>query len=116
MITDEEDVYWYKAKVVSVYDGDTIRCDIDLGFYTWIKNQSIRLIGIDTPELRGDERPDGLVVKQIVSDLILDKHVLLKTYKDSTGKFGRWLAVIFYEGLNINQFLLDGGNAKPYNG
>ncbi len=36
--------YVYDARVVSVYDGDTIRVDIDLGFNLWLHNESIRLI------------------------------------------------------------------------
>ena len=38
--------YYYKAKVVSVYDGDTITCVIDLGFSLSAKIK-VRLLGID---------------------------------------------------------------------
>ena len=51
------DLYTYKARCVSVYDGDSITLDIDLGFNHWMLNQKIRLLGIDTPEIRGPERP-----------------------------------------------------------
>lgn len=44
------ELYKYCAKVMSVYDGDTIRVDIDLGLKTWIKNESIRLNRINAPE------------------------------------------------------------------
>lgn len=89
-------MYEYMAKVLSVYDGDTIRVDIDLGFGVQMKNQSIRLLGIDTPEVRGDERPDGLVARDFVREMILDKIIMLRTFKDKKGKYGRWLAEVYY--------------------
>ena len=51
--------YIYKAEVVSVYDGDTITVDIDLGFNVVLRKQKIRLGGINTPEIRGEEREEG---------------------------------------------------------
>lgn len=49
--------FWYRARLVSVYDADSFRCVIDAGFrmsYTdGIKGAPCRLNGIDAPELRG---------------------------------------------------------------
>ena len=45
-------MYEYRVKVLKVIDGDTVDVDIDLGFNTWIKNERVRLMGIDTPESR----------------------------------------------------------------
>ena len=45
-------MYEYRCKVLKVIDGDTVDVDIDLGFNTWIKNERVRLMGIDTPESR----------------------------------------------------------------
>lgn len=89
-------MYEYMAMVVSAYDGDTIRADIDLGFGIVMQNQSIRLLGIDTPEVRGEERPEGLIARDYVREQILGKEVMLKTYKDTKGKYGRWLADVYY--------------------
>jgi micrococcal nuclease len=52
----DNSLYTYKAKVLSVYDGDSLRLDIDLGFKVVMQNQRVRLLGIDTPEVRGEER------------------------------------------------------------
>jgi micrococcal nuclease len=84
------------ATVVSVYDGDTIRADIDLGFGIHMKNQRIRFMGIDTAEVRGEERPEGLVARDFVRDRILGQRVMLRTFKDTKGKYGRWLAEVYY--------------------
>ena len=48
-------MYEYKCKMVKVVDGDTIDVDIDLGFGVWMRNQRIRMHGIDTPESRTRE-------------------------------------------------------------
>jgi len=116
-------MYEYKAKVISVYDADTMRVDIDLGFGVWLKNQSIRWLGIDAWEVRGEEREDGLVARDRVRELILDQEVILKTYKDNKGKYGRWLAEVYtidkvdLEWNNsVNQQLINEGHAIPYPG
>ena len=42
-------MYQYKAKITRIIDGDTVDCDIDLGFKVILAKQRIRLYGIDTP-------------------------------------------------------------------
>jgi endonuclease YncB( thermonuclease family) len=44
--------YHYSARVIDVHDGDTIRCDIDLGFgKITLRNQAFRFFGINAPEI-----------------------------------------------------------------
>lgn len=107
-------LFVYSAFVESVYDGDTITVNIDLGFGINFKNQKIRLLGIDTPELRGEERPEGLKVRDWLRDKIDSKLVILKTYKDSKGKYGRWLADVFIDGECINADLVAQGYGASY--
>lgn len=108
--------YNYKATVVSVYDGDTITVHIDLGFEVWLRNQKLRLYGINTPEVRGIERPEGLRIRDQVRMLLPEgSTVQLQTYKDSKGKYGRWLAdIITNEGVNVNKLLISQGYAAEY--
>lgn len=111
--------YNYKIIVESesdIYDGDTLRVNIDLGFGCWLKNQSVRLYGIDTPEIRGDERTEGLIARDWLRHKIkeVDGQLSMRTYKDSQGKYGRWLAELFIDDVNINQELLRLGLAVPY--
>lgn len=89
-------MYEYMATVLSVYDGDTIRVDIDLGFGIVMQNQSIRLLGMNTPEVRGEERQEGLVARDFVRSMIDGKEIMLRTFKDTKGKYGRWLAEVYY--------------------
>jgi micrococcal nuclease len=66
-------LYHYKAKVISVYDGDTIRCDVDLGFGIWKFNEQFRLANIDAPELRGREKQRGQISRDQLRSRILGK-------------------------------------------
>lgn len=108
-------MYKYKAFVASVYDGDTITCIIDLGFTIKVK-KIIRLLGIDTPELRGEEKTMGKKVRDYLRSLILNQEIILETVKDKTGKYGRYLATVYYNNMNINKHLLEIGYAKKYEG
>jgi len=107
-------MYEYKAKVTKVYDGDTITVDFDLGFGILIRKQKIRLLGINTPELRGPEKPQGIISRDALRQRILGKVVTIKTSKDKKGKYGRWLGEVFVEDENINKWLLKEGYAKAY--
>jgi len=106
--------YTYKAHVIGVYDGDTITVDIDLGMSTWKKNVKLRLARIDTPEVRGKERAQGLQVRDYVRVLILNQEVIIKTTKDKTGKYGRYLTEVILGDMNLNDHLLELGMATKY--
>ena len=103
-------LYQYKAKVMSVYDGDTVRVDIDLGLKTWIKNESIRLNRINAPEVRGSEKAQGLKSRDFLRKWILKKEVIIQTIKDRKGKYGRYLGEIWIEKngkyINVNDLLV----------
>lgn len=105
--------YSYKAELVRVIDGDTIVLDIDLGFETWLRNQPIRLYGIDTPEITGPTKQEGLAVKTWLEEQLHGRQVILQSVQDKKGKFGRWLGIIFADGENLNDELIETGRAKP---
>jgi len=112
--------YQYEAEVIDVYDGDTITARVDLGFHVSM-TVKFRLFGIDTPEMRGDEKEDGKRVRDLVRERILNKQVLLKSHKGKTGKYGRWLAEVIYTDnnnieTNLNLLLVAEGNAEVYFG
>ena len=92
-------MFEYNFKLVKVVDGDTIDVDIDLGFGVWLRNQRIRMMGIDTPESGTrdlEEKKFGLLAKDKLQTLLANGKVI-KTFKDAKGKFGRILAdVIVY--------------------
>jgi micrococcal nuclease len=98
-----------------VYDGDTIRVDIDLGLGVWLRNQTLRLYGINAPEVAGKEKEQGIEARDwLRAWLWNDRQVLLRTHKDSKGKYGRWLAEVFIDNWNINEKMLQLGLAEEY--
>lgn len=106
--------YVYNAFVTAVHDGDTCTVDIDLGFGVWMKGQKIRFHGINTPEIIGENKQDGLKSRDYVVSSILGKSVLIQTEKDKSEKYGRWLATIWIDGINLNKKLVEEGFAKEY--
>tara|TARA_R110000772_G_scaffold20466_1_gene56654 strand:+ start:15983 stop:16327 length:345 start_codon:yes stop_codon:yes gene_type:complete len=109
-------MYTYKAYVVSIYDGDTIRVNVDLGFGVYNKGNNgkgepLRLYGINAPEVRGEQRDQGLISRDRLRELILDKDIIIKTIKDSKGKYGRYLANVYLDDVNINEQLVAEGLA-----
>ena len=111
-------LYRYKAKVRKVYDGDTITVDIDLGLDAWHHGMQIRLAGVDTPEVRGKEKVEGIKVRDIVRELILGKKIHLHTTQK--GKYGRYLGrvdcEIEGEEACLNDWLVEKGYAQSYSG
>lgn len=113
--------FCYNATVVRIVDGDTIRLDIDLGFDIVLKNQSVRLYKVDTPECRTrdlKEKAAGLLAKQVVQNLIaVGERVFIRTKLDTKGKFGRLLGtIITTDNININEHLIDNNYAVEYYG
>lgn len=113
--------FCYRATVVRVVDGDTIRLDIDLGFDIVLNNQSVRLYRVDTPECRTrdlKEKAAGLLAKSVVKGFVdQGSKVVIKTSLDTKGKFGRILGTIITdEGVNINEHLINNNYAVEYYG
>ena len=110
-----EHLYNYKAKVVSVYDGDTCTVDIDLGMRTWVHEERLRLFRINAPELTGAQKPAGLAARDFLRGLINGKEIHLQTIKDKQEKYGRYLAEVFVQQgdvwLNVNDEMVKNGHA-----
>lgn len=106
-------MYTYAATVLKVYDGDTITCDIDLGFGIH-KIERIRLAEINAPEVRGKHKEAGLVSRDYLRDRILHKAIVLVTAKDKQGKYGRYLGHVYLDGANINRAMVIDGYAEVY--
>lgn len=106
-------MYTYKAKIRSVYDGDTFRADLYLGFGMVDtgakgKGRSFRLMGIDTPEVRGIEKIDGIPVRDYVRGLLpVDTEIIITSVKDTSGKYGRYLAYVYIPATEGREEIID---------
>ena len=113
-------MYEYKAKLIRVIDGDSMVVDIDLGFDIILRNQSVRLAGVDTPETRTKniiEKKCGMLAKEYVKSILKPNQVyLIKTSLDKKGKFGRILADFRINTVFLSELLIDKGYAAKYDG
>ncbi len=111
-------VYEYQAKIVRVVDGDTVHAEVDLGFDIRF-TMKLRLMGINAPELRTD---DGKSARDFLMRLLMVngeyQTCTIRTEKDRTEKYGRYLATIFVPSgefaLNVNLEMIENGYAVPY--
>lgn len=105
--------YRYKATVVRVVDGDTIDCDVDLGFYVTSRIR-FRVARIDAPEVRGAEKVAGKAATEWVKNFIVGRPLVVESLK--TGKYGRWIGEFYVtiEGteFNLSDELVLAGHAE----
>lgn len=117
-------MYEYRAVVNDVIDGDTVDLTVSLGFHMTFSSR-FRLYGINTPESYGAEASDaGRNAKERVKALLpKGASVMLRTERDKTEKYGRYLGTIFclddkgaVKTASVNDLLIAEGHAKAYLG
>jgi endonuclease YncB( thermonuclease family) len=111
------------GKIVRVYDGDTVtiaaRIHIDDEYIAKLFRFSVRLRGIDTPEMKtknATEKALAIKARDVLSAQFLNKMVLLENV--DYDKYGRILAdMITVEGnIHISEWMLVNGYAVEYDG
>lgn len=105
------------CKVIKVYDGDTITIATKIHEMSPVYRFSVRLNGIDTPEIKTHsttEKKLAIKAKEFLSGMILDKIVELKNI--SIEKYGRLMADVYFEGCSMNSLMIESGYAIEYNG
>jgi micrococcal nuclease len=114
----ENSLYVYRANVVDVYDAETITVDVDLGFYIWLHKQEFRLHGINAPGVTGIEKAEGEKARDFLRSKILGKQVIIQSIKnpkeeEQKEKYGEFVAIVWLDGVNLNDLLIKQGYAKP---
>ena len=114
----------YNVNILKVVDGDTVDVDIDLGFGVWLRNERVRIMGIDTPESRTSDKIEkvfGEAAKQRLISLLSSEAVLMsqvsKMGENMKGKFGRILGD--FKTINdqvVTKMLMEEGHAVAYHG
>jgi endonuclease YncB( thermonuclease family) len=106
------------SKVISVYDGDTFRVDIDSLPPIVGKNIAIRLNGVDTPEIRGKckyEKDLAVKARDFVRNKLANAKEI-KLTKLQRGKYFRVVADVMVDGVSLEQELLENKLAYKYTG
>lgn len=114
----------YDVTVVKVVDGDTVDVDIDLGFGICLKDERVRIMGIDTPESRTSDRVEklfGKAASKRLKELLQSDAKLIttedKSGEDMKGKFGRILGDFrAADGRLVTDIMIEEGHCVPYFG
>lgn len=106
----------YLGKIHRVLDGDTLDVVLDLGFHV-SRLERLRLVGVNTPEIKGLHRDDGIAAKSFLASL-LPEGTLVRVSTNKTDKYGRYVANIWRDGdgKDICAELLNSGHADEYDG
>ncbi len=117
-----EHLYYYRVKeVVSVYDGDSLRIVIDMGFKMYAEHP-VRLARIDTPEMRSPD-PELQAKATLARDYLRGRlegamsagaDVVVRSVK--LEKYGRALCELYIDDKNINEEILELGLGVGYAG
>ena len=91
--------------IKSCYDGDTC---------TAIDGEKIRLACINTPELKGknSDHDKAIQARDFLNKLVANKEILIK--RISKDRYGRTVAELFKDGLNIQELIVYKGFGKIY--
>lgn len=95
-----------EAFIVKIIDGDTMET---------ASGDTLRLLGIDTPEIyweSGEAEYFAWEAKNYSSEKLLKKNVELEFDQEKKDQYGRMLVYLFYEGENFNKKLLEKGYAS----
>jgi micrococcal nuclease len=114
----------YDVVLLKVVDGDTVDVDINLGFGVWLKDERVRIMGIDTPESRTSDEVEklfGTAAKNRLKDLLHEGGKLITTEdkdgEDMKGKFGRILGDFRTpDGKLVTDILIEEGHCVAYFG
>ena len=114
----------YDITVIKIVDGDTVDVDIDLGFGICLKDERVRIMGIDTPESRTSDRVEklfGKAASKRLGELLKEGAKLLttedKSGEDMKGKFGRVLGDFrAADGRLVTEIMIAEGHCVPYFG
>ena len=106
------------VKYVRNYDGDTLTVNIPAVHPLFGENISVRVLGIDAPELRSDdpcERQAADKAKQELKSLLVNaESITLRSI--GRDKYFRVLATVDVDGEDVSEVLIRRGVAVPYDG
>lgn len=105
-------------QVTGVIDGDTLRAEM-VGAPSPLNRVSIRISGIDTPEIKGQcdsEKEKARAAKSFLSRKLSSARAVTFGTLDWDKYGGRILADVYFDGQDAGQMMIDAGYAFPYHG
>lgn len=93
----------FKAKVIAVLDGDTVLV------LRGTQKVKVRMVDIDAPER---QQPYGRRSRRALCEMVCRREVQLETR--AVDQYGRLLATLYVDGINVNQEMVRQGYAWEY--
>ena len=118
-VTNDENLFILSPhQVVDVYDGDTFKIDLPSVHPLFGDNLSIRLFGVDTPEMRGttDEVKALAMQAQQATEKALKGASKIELRNPQRGKYFRIVSEVWVDGESLADILKAKGLAKDYDG
>ncbi len=107
--------YLYPAKVERVVDGDTIVVSLSLGLDVVLEHQWIRLYGMNTWEPKGEQKEKGLEATEYLEERLKKENIEIEIRPEwGKGKYGRWIGIVYVDGVDINAEMMEKGHAVKY--
>ena len=105
-------------QVVEVYDGDTFKINLPTQHPIFGDELSIRLAGVDTPEMKGtsDEVKALAIQARGIAENALKGADKIELLNPQRGKFFRVVAEVWIDGKSLADMLKAKGLAKDYDG
>lgn len=103
--------------LLSVYDGDTFKIDLNCQEEVLCKNISVRVRAIDCPEIKGKTEREKLLAqkaKNFTENFLKDKTIVLENCERD--KYFRLLCDVKADNKDLGENLLRAGLAYPYDG
>ena len=104
--------------VTGVVDGDTLRAEM-VGMPDNLKKVSIRIMGIDTPEIHGkcdSEKEKAREAKEFLRTKLLATRAVTFKWMEWDKYGGRILAEVYFDGEDVSKLMIDSGLAVEYHG
>ena len=105
------------VKLKRVYDGDTLFVDIPNTPSVFGKSIGIRVLGLDTPEIKGKTKCEKVLAytaKKYVESLLKNANIKLKNC--TRGKYFRLVCEVWYDNKSLTKELIKQGLAYEYYG
>ena len=91
-------------------DGDTLHLSVDLGFDIK-RRDTFRLYGLNAPEMSTEA---GVAARDWLVQTLTEGVLIITTRKDRREKYGRYLATLWIDHVNVNEAMIAAGHAVPY--
>ena len=118
MLSNENLFILTPDQIAEVYDGDTFKINLPQQVPIFGDKLSIRLAGVDTPEMKGTSEEVKALAKQAreLTEKALQNADQIELRNPQRGKYFRIVSEVWIDGESLADSLKANGLAKDYNG